>query len=527
MLAASAVASLLLIAACGSSGSTKPASSPSGPSSSGAAPTGGGATGSTTLTTAWFADDEPPDPATFYGGPGFELQNALYDGLVQYAPNSTQIVADLATSWAVSPDGSTYTFHLRPNAQFHDGTPVNAAAVIFSFKREMTLAQAPSYMLAPIAAMTAPDPLTVVFKLKAPTNQFMDFMASYVGPKVVSPTAVQAHAGSDSGQTYLGTHDAGSGPYTMTSYLPNQSIHLVSANNYWGSKPHFTQVTINIVSNVETQELELQQGQLSFISYSIPAGDINRLASSSNLKVWAFPALYKSLVWINPRGPLADPAVRQAVRSAINKSLITKAAYGKYASVSTQMVPAGTLPASMGLDNPTYNPSALRNLVSKMSNKKITIGTVPGDPTDNLASELIQTELQADGLQVTGQTIGANAAYSLPGNPGKAPSLLVLSTNSDDASPGTWLHEYFSATGALDFMTASVPEADAALTQANAQTSAPAANQLYSQAAEAYGASGDFMTISNLETVVAANKSITSIAHSYDDPFGIIFNLSQ
>ncbi len=487
----------------------------------------GAATASKTLTTAWLADDEPPDPATFYGGEGFELQDALYDGLVQYAPNSTKIVPDLATSWTISPDGLTYTFHLRTGATFHDGTPVNADAVIYSFQREMKLAQAPSYMLAAVTNMTAPDPQTVVFTLSAPTNQFIQFMASYVGPKVVSPTTVNAHLGTDDGQTYLATHDAGSGPYTMTSYLPNQSIHLAAYPTYWGTKPYYTNVVINIVSSIETQELELQKGQLDYISYSIPGSDIARLSSTPNLKVVSYPAVYKSLIWINPRGPLASAAVRQGIREAVNKKVIVPSAYGKFASVSTQMVPPGTLPAGKGVDNPKYDPSVLQKLVAKMSDKHLTIGTIPGDPTDELAGELVQTELQAEGLTVTGQTVSASDAYSLPGNPSKAPDLLVLSVNSDDLSPGTWLHEYFSAAGALNFMTVNVTDADNALTAANAALSPTTAENEYSKSAELYAASGDFMSIANLTTVIAANKSITHIAHSYDDPFGIIFNLTK
>jgi peptide/nickel transport system substrate-binding protein len=482
---------------------------------------------SRTLTTAWLADDQPPDPATFYGGEGFELQNALYDGLVQYAPNSTTVVPDLATSWSISPDGLTYTFHLRTGATFHDGTPVNAAAVIYSFQREIKLAGAPSYMLASVSGMTAPDPQTVVITLSAATNQFIQFMASYVGPKVVSPTTVNANLGTDEGQTYLATHDAGSGPYVMTSYLPNQSIHLKAYPGFWGTKPYYTAVTINIVSSIETQELELQKGQLDAISYSIPGSDIARLQSTSNLKVWSFPAVYKSLVWINPRGPLGSLAVRQAVRQAIDKKIITTSAYGKFASVSTQMVPPGTLPSGQGLDNPKYDPSVLKGLVAKLSDKHITIGTLPGDPTDNLAGELIQTELQAAGLTVTGKTVSASAAYSMPGHPNTAPSLLVLSVNSDDLSPGTWLHEYFSTTGALNFMTVNVTNADNALTAANSLLSPTAANSGYSKSAELYAASGDFMSLSNLTTVIAANKSITHIGHSYDDPFGMIFNLTK
>jgi peptide/nickel transport system substrate-binding protein len=375
--------------------------------------------------------------------------------------------------------------------------------------------------------MAAPDPQTVVLTLKAPTNQFLQFMASYVGPKVVSPTTVNAHLGSDDGQTYLATHDAGSGPYIMTSYLPNQSIHLAAYPGYWGTKPSYTAVTINIVSSIETQELELQKGQLDYISYSIPGSDIARLASTSNLKVTSYPAVYKSLIWINPRGPLANPAIRQAIRQAIDKKIITESAYGKYASVSTQMTPPGALPKGMGLDDPKYDPSVLKKLAAKMSDKKLTIGTIPGDATDDLASELIQTELQADGLTVTGQTVSASDAYAMPGNPGKAPSMLVLSTNSDDLSPGTWLHEYFSATGALNFMTVDVTNADDELTAANAALNPKTAQADYSKSAELYASSGDFMSISNLTTVIAANKSITHLAHSYDDPFGIIFNLTK
>ena len=111
----------LVLSACSSTSSTTGA--PSRPSVNG------------TLNLAYLADMSVPDPDVFYDIEGNTVILSVYQGLVDYKPDSTTIEPVLATSWDISPDGLTYTFHLRNGVTFQDGTPFNSAAVKASFQR--------------------------------------------------------------------------------------------------------------------------------------------------------------------------------------------------------------------------------------------------------------------------------------------------------------------------------------------------------------------------------------------------------
>ena len=126
----------------------------------------GTASTSDVLRIPYLADMSVPDPDVFYDVEGNSVILNTYQGLLKYAPNSTKIVGNLATSWSVSPDRLTYTFKLRPGVRFHDGTPLTSKAVKASFQRRLDVGQAPSYMLAEVKKMTTPDAGTFVVTLR-------------------------------------------------------------------------------------------------------------------------------------------------------------------------------------------------------------------------------------------------------------------------------------------------------------------------------------------------------------------------
>src|SRR5262249_20656293 len=165
---------------------------------------------------------------------GLAITLSVYEGLVQYKPDSTEIEPLLAKSYTVSDDGLTYTFHLRPNVKFHDGSAFDAAAAKFDFERRLKVNGGPSYMVADVKSMDTPDPLTFVVHIKQPVTPFLDYLASPYGPKMMSPTAIKQHeVKNDSGQEWLKSHDAGSGPYQLTSVTPGQLYIMKSFADYW------------------------------------------------------------------------------------------------------------------------------------------------------------------------------------------------------------------------------------------------------------------------------------------------------
>jgi peptide/nickel transport system substrate-binding protein len=219
----------LVLAGCGSS-------STSG-TGSGSATASASSSSSDILRIPYLGDMSVPDPDIFYDIEGNSVILSAYEGLLTYAPGSSKIVPALATSWTISPDRLTYTFHLRAGVHFHDGTPLTSQAVKRSFERRLAVNQAPSYMLKPVASMQTPDPLTIVLRLKHPVNPFLDYMASSWGPKIIGPEALVTHAAGDHAEKWLQTHDDGTGPFELSAFERGRQYVLTRFAGYWGASP--------------------------------------------------------------------------------------------------------------------------------------------------------------------------------------------------------------------------------------------------------------------------------------------------
>jgi peptide/nickel transport system substrate-binding protein len=514
-----AAGGLLLLTACGggSGDSSSPASS--GAAVSDAALAAGTLT---TLRAAWTSEDLPFDPATFYGGPGFAAMQGLYEGLIEYKEGGVEIGPLIATAWTVSPDGLTYTFTLREGMTFHDGTVVDAAAVKYSFQRFIDFASSPSYMLATVKSMDAVNATTFVITLSAVTEPFLHYLASFVGPKVLSPALLEANQGSDKGATYLATHDAGSGPYTMTAAPADQGYTLTAFDGYWGTAPLIKTVKIAVIADVTTQALSLQKGDLDIISSQLPSNLAEKLQKDKNIVVTQFPTILKTVVWVKPTDYFAQLEARTALKKAINREIIVKAAYGLGATVSKSMYPS-TMPGGTEVsDAYTYDPSVLTAYVKKHSAPSLVIGYLGGAASDQLAAQLMQTQLQAAGLTATVRSYGLEI-FGFPADASKAPDLLVLSTNSDAADPATFIHEYLASDGPLTLNAAKNPDADAILAEGVAATSTEAATAKYVEAAKAYGDSGDFFTLADLKTVLYSRKEVGTVTWTGANPFGPVY----
>ena len=201
----------------------------------------------------------PPDPDINYDGPGLSIIENTYEGLVAYEDGAVEptVVPELATGWTVSDDGLTYTFELRDGVTFHDGTAFDSAAVRSSIERRVAVDGGPAYMVADIVGVETPDDLTVELTLEAPSSAFLDYLASPFGLKIISPTVLAEQAGDDLAQTYLTTHDAGTGPYELTTAETGERYELTAFDGYWGEAPELGLVEIRIAENASSTQLQL------------------------------------------------------------------------------------------------------------------------------------------------------------------------------------------------------------------------------------------------------------------------------
>ncbi|WP_083864696.1 ABC transporter substrate-binding protein [Nocardia brevicatena] len=409
----------------------------------------GAATVGDTIRFGFLADMQVPDPDIFYEGEGLQVTLNVYEGLVAYKPDSSEIGPGLAESWTVAEDGRTYTFKLRAGVTFHDGTPMTATTLVKSYQRRSAVNQAPAYLIADVESMSAPDDSTLVIELGHPVEPFLDYLACPWGLKAVSPTAVQAHSvNGDMAQGWLSTHDAGTGPYRITEFVPSSHYTLTAYDGYWGTKPEFTALRIEIIPDITSQRLLLEQGRLDIITKGLPITVIEAMKTNPALTVREHPTAFKSSIFLNwKKGAFTDSAFRQAMRKAVNVPALIEPAYGSTVSRSSQFYPAGVLPDGVAPDAPDQDDSELKALIAKLpdSDKRIDLAyDEAGGATDARVAELLQTQLAALGLVATVRAMPTSQVFALHSTPvGQQPHMLVHGSGGDALNADTTLRIFF------------------------------------------------------------------------------------
>src|SRR5258707_5877528 len=220
-----------------------------GCSSGGSGTTPGSAAGNSTLVIANAVRVDTLDPEANSVNESIWLDQNLYSRLLQPNPTGTALLPDLATSWNISTDRLTYTFHLR-NAQFSDGSPVTASDVVFSIDRSRAFKGGSGFLLTPVKTITAPDAHTVVITLSQKHAPLLADLAMYAY-SIVPKKLVQAQG------TAFFQHPVGSGPFDVTSYKPDSEVDLARNPHFYGTRPKISKVRVLIVPNDNTRVLML------------------------------------------------------------------------------------------------------------------------------------------------------------------------------------------------------------------------------------------------------------------------------
>lgn len=421
---------------------------------------------------------QPPDPDVYYGGQGLVLTQNIYEGLLQYQPGvaTPKVVGDLATDWTVSPDKTVYTLDLRQGVTFHDGTPFTSAAVKPSFDRRAAVGQGPAYMVADVSSVATPSPTQVVITLKEPNSAFLDYLASPYGPKMMSPTALAANAGSDSDQTYLRTHDVGTGPYTLTKADVGQGYEMKAYPKWWGGSPYFTTVELPVISDLSTQQLELNKGQLSGILHDLNAPAVKDYLGNKGVASYSLPSFTTEQVYVNPNtGLLKDQAARRAFQQALDIERLRTQVFSGRSTAATGNYPAGLLPAGLDKQDVTAGTAALKQIAASASadDKTIVLGYDTSQPDDQQLANLVSANLQGLGLTPKVQGYTTSQVFGWVGNQQGAPDVLFTSFWPDAANPYTAAHILYAPDGGLNYLGCSDPQITAMLPQA-LQTGDPA-----------------------------------------------------
>jgi peptide/nickel transport system substrate-binding protein len=282
------------------------------------------------LAPTWFDPAETPGMIT-----PFLLMYALHDAMVKPMPGNPAEPC-LAEKWKAAPDGLSYEFKVRAGAKFHNGAPVTAEDVKFSFERYRGTSAA--LMKARVAAVEVPDERTVRFVLKKPWPDFLTFYSSATGAGWIVPKKYVQEVGEDG----FKKAPIGAGPYKFVSFTPGVELVVEAFDGYWRKTPAVKRLVFKVVPEEATRLAALKRGEVD-IAYSIRGELAEQLRKTPGLTLK--PVVIQGTFWLyfpdqwDPKSPWHDQRVREAARLAIDYKSISEALTLGYSPITNSIIP--------------------------------------------------------------------------------------------------------------------------------------------------------------------------------------------
>lgn len=313
---------------------------------------------------AWQLDELITlDPAEAYEFSGAELAANLYDRLVYYdIENTDDIKGGIAESWTVSDDGKTFTFKIRDGLKFHSGNPVTAEDAAWSLQRVVKLNKGPAFILTEFGLtaenveqkVRATDPQTLVFEAdKAYAPSFvLNNLGSWVSSVLDKKTVMQHEKDGDLGNAWLKTNEAGSGPFTLNAWKPNELVMLDRFEDYWRGAPAMKRVALRHIPESAPQRLLLEKGDAD-IARNLSPDDIAALSKRDDVGIRNVPQGAIYYLGLNQKNEtLAKPEVREALKWLVDYDSIEKNILQGTKVQHQSFLPAGFLGA---IDDQPYS----------------------------------------------------------------------------------------------------------------------------------------------------------------------------
>jgi peptide/nickel transport system substrate-binding protein len=471
-------------------------------------------------------DLKTSDPQRQFEPTGGIIDHAMYDSLLRFSgADVSHPKPSVAASYKASPDAKTYTFRLRRNIKFSDGTPLTSKDVVFSFNRLVNLKGNPSFLLAGIRTK-AKGPYTVVLTSKTP-NPAIPVLVANTSLGIVNSKVVLAHGGSaavgadkkDKAESYLNAHSAGSGPYTLKSFSTTSQVVLTANPAYWGPRPTFKQV---VVRNVQaaTQLLDVQRGT-NEISMDLSPDQAKGLTGKSTINVAQTPSPNMFFLFANHNPSVSATSsnahIQNAIRLGLDYSgLVTLVGTG--AVQATGVVPSmflGALKPGSGLKTDLAKAKA-EVAASGISDPTLSL-EFPSDFTSNgLSFGVIAQRIQSDlgKIGITVKLAGSPIATSLGTYRAGTEQLGLWYWGPDYPDPNDYLAFLPGATVGLraGWPAGADPSLEALGKKASAIVSPKARGAAFQQIQTQLNANGPFFPLFQPGQVTVSSKNLTNNA---------------
>jgi ABC-type transport system substrate-binding protein len=345
-----------------------------------------------------------------------QVERLIFGGLLKMS-DKLDTVPDLAEKWEISPDATTYTFTLRPNLKWSDGTALTADDVLFTFERAIDKrtgsiwagrlggiegsAEFGDQKAEKIAGLTAPSPTTVRLKLSKPDAAFLTTLGSFSGLallpkhvlKDVAPDQLKAHRFSTQAPS------VGAGAYVFANYQSGQFVELRANDNYFKGKPKVDRIFLKLLAN-DVALAQLQTGEVDFAKPAI--GEIDRVKRDPNLTLLSVPSPSISQMAINNDRPfLKDKRVRQAMMHAIDRQGIVDSILGGQATLVNSPVIGPDWIGQPEFNKYPFDPARAKVLLGEARwdpGQKVEMMVPTGDKTVDAYGAVIHKQLRDVGI---------------------------------------------------------------------------------------------------------------------------------
>jgi peptide/nickel transport system substrate-binding protein len=364
--------------------------------------------------TLTYAKSGPPltlDPALSKETESSVVVANIFEGLVEQRAGRSGIDPCLAKSWTISKDGLEYVFLLRPGMLFHDGTPVNAEAVAFSFESQYN-EKHPNFsagrdyawklfnLKTIVKTIDAVNDSTVRFKLFKPDATFLSIL-TLNSMAIISPTAMKKY-----GKDFY-KNPVGAGPFRFQSWSNDGVVALVSFDQYWNGRAYLDTVIFKPVTDAHTRWQTLKSGEANMMGVPDKA-DMADIENTPGIKIVKQPGLNISYMAMNmQKKPFNDIRVRKAIVLGIDRDKLVQTVYGNFGRPAKNPIPPVLTGYNEEIRSTPFDPNESKKLLIQAgfaAGFKTTLWTMPISreymPEPDKTAKMIQNDLKNIGIEL-------------------------------------------------------------------------------------------------------------------------------
>ncbi|MCI2237858.1 ABC transporter substrate-binding protein [Paenibacillus sp. TRM 82003] len=458
----------------------------------------GGGEGGGEFVAAISAQPDQFDPHKTTAYASFQVLENVYDTLVVPGAEDQVMQPSLATDWTTSEDGLTWTFTLRDDVTFHDGSTFDADDVVFSYDRIIDQQLSNAYRFATVTDVRAQDPRTVVITVSEPTPALLAQIGGFKGMAIL-PSGVD--------EASLTTQAVGTGPFRLESTSASE-VSLSRFDDYWGEASTLDGMTFRFLTEPAAAMTALTSGQVQWTD-NVPTQDVSDLAEDDQVELGQVASVdYWYLAMNHAKAPFDNRDVRRAIATAVDRSAVTEAARFDAARPNQTAIPEDSYwhhdyaPFSTDVDE------AKRLLEGAGVTTPITMGLMVTSeyPETVTAAQVLASQLEPLGVQVEIQTEDFATWLDRQGRGDFDAFMLGWLGNID---PFDYYDGQHRTGGSNNFHGYSSPVTDDLLNRAAVATDREERKDLYDQAAEQIVDDVSYLYLYNPDVVQAWTPGLT------------------